>query len=110
MNLKEHSGIVGADDTPISLHGIRIIFFKMLPGRDVAVGIAFTTCAVQEPVISFPHNTNICYGCSLTNERMKLKSDKDFNIPIHHERHHVYPKPRALIQDMGDCHAMSVLT
>ena len=41
---------------------------------------------------------------------MELQLDKDLQIPIHQERHHFYLKPVAFIQDMGDCHSISVLT
>ena len=41
---------------------------------------------------------------------MELQLDKDLQIPIHQERHHFYLKPDAFIQDMGDCHSISVLT
>ena len=51
---KRHFGTVGADGTPIPVHRIRTIsVFKMLPDKDVAVGIALTVCDVQEPIISF---------------------------------------------------------
>ena len=52
---KTHSGTEGADGTPIPVHGIRTIclLFKMLPAKDVAVGITLTVCDAQEPIISF---------------------------------------------------------
>ena len=105
-----HSGIVGSDGTPIPVHGIRTIFFKMLPDKDVEVCITFTVCAVQRPITSFRQMLNRCYGYALTSERMELQLDKDFKIPILQERHNFYLKPIAFVHEMGDCHSIPVLT
>ena len=48
-----HAGIVRADSTSFPVHGIRTIFFEMLPDKDEAVSIIFIVCDAQEPITAF---------------------------------------------------------
>ena len=45
--------IVGPDGTGIKNYGLRTVYFKMLPDMPGSVGVTFTVCDVQEPILSF---------------------------------------------------------
>ena len=103
---KGHSGIVGAERIQNPVHGIRTIFLKMRPDKDVAVGSTFAG-------VLFKNLSSLSVRCPTQMLWMFTdlwRSDKDVKIPIHKERPHLYLTPIAFIQDMGDCHSSSVLT
>ena len=77
---ERHSDIIGADGTSLLVPGFRAIFFNMLSDTIEAVGITFTACDVQAPIIAFSHMLTRGYVCSLTSERMELQVGNDFKI------------------------------
>ena len=46
--------VQGADGTEIQVHGLRTVYFKMVPEVTHPIAITFIVCDLNQPILSFP--------------------------------------------------------
>ena len=81
--------VQGADGTEIQVHGLRTVYFKMIPDGAHPIAITFIVCDVHQPILSFSQLFKQGCTCTMNQEKMYLDFG-DLKVPLEQEAEHFY--------------------